>query len=66
MGHEIYYNFIAIEIIIDFITTKSLKKLNNVEHLKKGPLPNTVVSNAVVTARRPDVMIADNLYIVGD
>jgi phytoene dehydrogenase-like protein len=40
--------------------------------LKKRPLPNMVVSNAIVTAAdgglggRPDVKIADNLYIVGD
>jgi phytoene dehydrogenase-like protein len=40
--------------------------------VKKRPLPNMVVSNAVVTAAkdglagRPDVRIADNLYIVGD
>jgi hypothetical protein len=39
--------------------------------VKKRPLPN-MVSNAVVTATtgglagRPDVRIADNLYIVGD
>ena len=35
-------------------------------------MPNMVVSNALVTtaeggvARRPDVKVADNLYIVGD
>ena len=40
--------------------------------VKKRPLPNMVVSNALVTAAdgglggRPDVKIADNLYIVGD
>jgi phytoene dehydrogenase-like protein len=40
--------------------------------VKKRPLPNMVVSNAIVTAAdgglggRPDVKIADNLYIVGD
>jgi phytoene dehydrogenase-like protein len=40
--------------------------------VKKRPLPNMVVSNALVTAAagglagRPDVEIADNLYIVGD
>jgi phytoene dehydrogenase-like protein len=40
--------------------------------VKKRPLPSMVVSNAVVTAAtgglagRPDVRIADNLYIVGD
>ena len=40
--------------------------------VKKRPLPNMVVSNAAVTAaagglaERPDVRIADNLYIVGD
>jgi phytoene dehydrogenase-like protein len=40
--------------------------------VKKRPLPNMVVSNAVVTAAtdglagRPDAKIADNLYIVGD
>jgi hypothetical protein len=40
--------------------------------VKKRPLPNMVVSNAVVTAAtgglagRPDARIADNLYIVGD
>ena len=40
--------------------------------VKKRPLPNMVVSNAIVTAAtgglagRPDVRIADNLYIVGD
>ena len=40
--------------------------------VKKRPLPNMVVSNAVVTAAtgglagRPEVKIADNLYIVGD
>ena len=40
--------------------------------VKKRPLPNMVVSNAAVTAAagalsgRPDVLIADNLYIVGD
>ena len=40
--------------------------------VKKRPLPNMVVSNAVVTAPkggltgRPGVRIADNLYIVGD
>jgi hypothetical protein len=43
------------------------------EVLVKGrPLPNMIVSNALVTAAagglagRPDVKIADNLYIVGD
>ena len=40
--------------------------------VKKRPLPNMVVSNAIVTAAtgglagRPDARIADNLYIVGD
>jgi phytoene dehydrogenase-like protein len=40
--------------------------------VKKRPLPNMVVSSAIVTAAtgglagRPDVRIADNLYIVGD
>jgi len=40
--------------------------------VKKRPLPNMVVSNALVTAAnggvggRPDPRIADNLYIVGD
>ena len=40
--------------------------------VKKRPLPNMVVSNALVTAAdgglggRPDVKIAENLYIVGD
>jgi phytoene dehydrogenase-like protein len=40
--------------------------------VKKRPLPNMVVSNAVVTAAsgglagRPDAKIADNLYVVGD
>src|ERR671930_214793 len=40
--------------------------------VKKRPLPNMVVSNAVVTAAggglggRPDPRIAENLYIVGD
>ena len=40
--------------------------------VKKRPLPNMAVSNAVVTAAtgglagRPDAKIADNLYIVGD
>ncbi len=40
--------------------------------VKKRPLPSMVVSNAVVAAAagglagRPDVRIADNLYIVGD
>ena len=40
--------------------------------VKRRPLPNMVVSNALVTAAagglagRPDVKIADNLYIVGD
>jgi hypothetical protein len=40
--------------------------------VKKRPLPNMIVSNALVTAAagglagRPDVKIADNLYIVGD
>ena len=40
--------------------------------VKKRPLPNMVVSNSAVTAAagglsgRPDVLIADNLYIVGD
>jgi phytoene dehydrogenase-like protein len=40
--------------------------------VKKRPLPNMVVSNALVAdaagglAGRPDVKIADNLYIVGD
>jgi phytoene dehydrogenase-like protein len=40
--------------------------------VKKRPLPSMVVSNALVTAAagglaaRPDVKIADNLYIVGD
>jgi hypothetical protein len=40
--------------------------------VKKRPLPNMMVSNAAVTAAagglasRPDVRIADNLYIVGD
>jgi phytoene dehydrogenase-like protein len=40
--------------------------------VKKRPLPNMVVSNALVTAadgglgRRPDTKIAENLYIVGD
>ena len=40
--------------------------------VKKRPLPNMVVSNAVVTAAtgglagRPDAKIADNLYIGGD
>jgi phytoene dehydrogenase-like protein len=40
--------------------------------VKKRPLPSMVVSNAVVNAAtgglagRPDVRIADNLYIVGD
>ena len=40
--------------------------------VKKRPLPSMVVSNAIVTAAtgglagRPDVKIADNLYIVGD
>jgi hypothetical protein len=40
--------------------------------VKRRPLPNMVVSNALVTAAagglagRHDVKIADNLYIVGD
>jgi phytoene dehydrogenase-like protein len=40
--------------------------------VKKRPLPNMVVSNAIVTAAagglagRPDPRIADNLYVVGD
>jgi phytoene dehydrogenase-like protein len=40
--------------------------------VKKRPLPNMVVCNAIVTAAdgglggRPDARIADNLYIVGD
>jgi phytoene dehydrogenase-like protein len=40
--------------------------------VKKRPLPNMAVSNAIVMAAtgglagRPDVRIADNLYIVGD
>jgi phytoene dehydrogenase-like protein len=40
--------------------------------VKKRPLPNMVVSNALVTAAdggfggRPDTKIVDNLYIVGD
>src|ERR671915_822097 len=40
--------------------------------VKKRPLPNMVVSNAIVTATsgglagRPDPKIADNLYVVGD
>jgi hypothetical protein len=40
--------------------------------VKKRPLPSMVVSNAVIAAAtgglagRPDVRIADNLYIVGD
>lgn len=40
--------------------------------VKRRPLPNMVVFNALVTAAagglagRPDVKIADNLYIVGD
>jgi len=40
--------------------------------VKKRPLPNMVVSNAVVTASdgglagRPDTRIAENLYVVGD
>jgi phytoene dehydrogenase-like protein len=40
--------------------------------VKKRPLPNMVVSNAIVTAAtgglagRPDSKIADNLYVVGD
>ena len=40
--------------------------------VKKRPLPNMVVSNALVTAAegglggRPDTKIADNLYVVGD
>jgi len=40
--------------------------------VKKRPLPNMVVSNALVTAAnggfggRPDPRIAENLYIVGD
>ena len=40
--------------------------------VKKRPLPNMVVSNALVTAAdgglggRPDTRVADNLYIVGD
>ena len=40
--------------------------------VKNRPLPNMVVSNSAVTAAagglsgRPDVLIADNLYIVGD
>jgi phytoene dehydrogenase-like protein len=40
--------------------------------VKKRPLPNMVVSNAAINAAaggldgRPDVHIADNLYIVGD
>jgi phytoene dehydrogenase-like protein len=40
--------------------------------VKKRPLPDIIVSNAVVTAAagglagRPDAKIADNLYIVGD
>jgi hypothetical protein len=40
--------------------------------VKKRPLPNMLVSNAVVTAAagglagRPDEKIGDNLYIVGD
>jgi phytoene dehydrogenase-like protein len=40
--------------------------------VKKRPLPNMVVSNALVTAAggglagRPDPKIADNLYVVGD
>jgi phytoene dehydrogenase-like protein len=40
--------------------------------VKKRPLPNMVVSNAIVTAAtgglagRPDVRVTDNLYTVGD
>jgi hypothetical protein len=40
--------------------------------VKKRPLPNMVVSNALVTAAdgglggRPGTKIAENLYIVGD
>jgi hypothetical protein len=40
--------------------------------VKKRPLPNMLVSNALVTAAagglvgRPDAKIADSLYIVGD
>ncbi|MFL6475053.1 MAG: hypothetical protein ACJ701_08600 [Nitrososphaera sp.] len=40
--------------------------------VKKGPLPDMIASNALVSvaarglAGRPDVRIADNLYIVGD
>ncbi|MFI5405401.1 MAG: hypothetical protein ACHQ1D_02680 [Nitrososphaerales archaeon] len=40
--------------------------------VKKRPLPNMVVCNAVVTASdgglaaRPDTRIAENLYVVGD
>jgi hypothetical protein len=40
--------------------------------IKKRPLLNMIVSNAIVTAAvgglagRPDAKIADNLYIVGD
>ena len=40
--------------------------------VKRRPLPNMVVSNALVTAKagglsaRPDVKVADDLYIVGD
>ena len=40
--------------------------------VKKRPLSNMVVSNAIVTAAnggldgRPDTKIADNLYVVGD
>ena len=40
--------------------------------VKKRPLPNMVVSNAIVTAAdgglagRPDTKIAENLYVVGD
>ena len=40
--------------------------------VKKRPLPNMMVSNAIVTAAtgglagRPDPKIADNLYVVGD
>lgn len=40
--------------------------------IKKRPLPNMLVSNAVVTAAagglagRPDEKIGDNLYVVGD
>jgi hypothetical protein len=40
--------------------------------VKKRPLPNIVVSNAVITAAvgglagRPDPKIADYLYIIGD